>query len=173
MTEINENIPTVVKKDMWDISVCATCSVTSPVVTRGDEESRPWNPLPRVCKEISPKRSPYTHTCSHTLCLHLDEPPCSPVFITPPAKGYEEVGADRAQSPLLSGSLGLHWNLHPWPWERTGPTLLHSPIVEEEEEEGSSRSPHTGGEGGEREHTQRRNVTDFSCLGGGFSDHAC
>lgn len=160
--------------------VCVICSVASSVVTRGDKKSRPWNPLLCVCKvapppPTPPKKSLDTYMHRHTLCLHLDEPPAarSSLPFTPSPRATRRWGADRAQSPLLSGSLGLHWNLHPWPWEWMGPTLLRSPIVEEEEEEGSSGSPHTGGEGGEWEHTQRRNVTDFSCLGGGFSDHAC
>lgn len=95
-------------------NMCATGSSTSPVVTRGDEKSSPWNPLPCVCKGIPPqKRYTYTHARAHTptLCLHVDQPPAawSSLPFSPP-EGRGKAG-QRAQSPLLNGSLGLSWNV--------------------------------------------------------------
>lgn len=129
---------------------CMTCSVTSPVVTRGDEKSSPWNPLPCVCKVISPleKALTHVHTHTHTLCVSTFVKPLLPsLHYLPVLLRATRRWGQRAQSPFQSGSLGLPWNLHPWVW---GPTLLHSPIVKEEnEEEGSCKQKK------ERANTQR------------------
>lgn len=94
--------------------MCVTGSSTSPVVTRGDEKSSPWNPLLCLCKEIfPPKRSTETHTHTHAqpLCLHVDQPPVAWSLLPfSPPEGHEKAG-QRAQSPLLNGSLELSWNL--------------------------------------------------------------
>lgn len=127
MTEINKNIPTVVKKDMWDISVCATCSITSPVVTRGDEENRPWNPLPRVCKEISPQKNPYTHTRSHTLCVSTSTSPL------PPSLHYP-LPTHPPRATRRWGQTELNLLFHPDPWGSIG---IYTPGPE------NGRDPHS------------------------------
>lgn len=104
--------------------MCATCSITSPVVTRGDEESRPWNPLPRVCKEISPKRSPYTHTCSHTLCVSTStSPPAAQSSLPPPPRATRRWGQTE-----------LNLLFYPDPWGSTG---IYTPGPE------NGRDPHS------------------------------
>lgn len=115
------------------VPVCVhpTRCVIRHVVTRGDEESRPRNPLPCVHEEI-PKEA---LKCTRTHTLVLSPPQQAPAALASlpfgPPEDSKKVGADRVRVLLLSGAPGLHWNLHPWSWERTGSTLLHPPIVEE------------------------------------------
>lgn len=61
-------------------------------------------------KKYSPQQK-YIHTHTGTLCLHVDQPPaaCSPLPFSPP-EGQMKAG-QRAQSPVLNGSLGFSWNL--------------------------------------------------------------
>lgn len=92
---------------------CMTCSVTSPLVTRGDENSSPWNLLPHVCKVISPlEKSPYTHTHPHTHYL--------PVLLRATRRWGQ-----RAQSPLQSGSLGPPLEFTPLGLRTHTPPLSH------------------------------------------------
>lgn len=128
---------------------CMTCSVTSPVVTRGDEKSSPWNPLPRVCKVISPleKALTHIHTHTHTPRLHLRETPAAQSSLpssTP--EGYEKVGAESS----VSSSIRIPGaSLEFTPLGLRTHTLPLSIVKEENEEEGSRKQKK------ERANTQR------------------
>lgn len=98
------------------VPVCVhpTRCVIRHVVTRGDEESRPRNPLPCVHEEI-PKEA---LKCTRTHTLVLSPPQQAPATLASlpfgPPEDSKKVGADRVRVLLLSGAPGLHWNLHPW-----------------------------------------------------------
>lgn len=91
------------------VPVCVhpTRCVIRHVVTRGDEESRPRNPLPCVHEEI-PKEA---LKCTRTHTLVLSPPQQAPVALASlpfgPPEDSKKVGADRVRVLLLSGARGF------------------------------------------------------------------